>query len=99
MRSGAMRLFFALWPAREMADALTDWAAPIAGQSGGRLTRAETIHMTLAFLGNVPDSSLPRACAAARRMHVLASKSRSDLHRRRGSQPPCSAGTAVARRS
>ena len=48
-----MRLFFALWPPRATAEALHKWAASV--QSGGRLIRVETIHLTLAFLGEVEE--------------------------------------------
>ena len=63
-----MRLFFALWPPRAAAQALSDWSADIAG----RRVRAENIHLTLAFLG---DADPARAVAAARpvkgRKHAL----------------------------
>ena len=48
-----MRLFFALWPPREAAEALHTWALLAQRATGGRVTRAETIHLTLAFLGEV----------------------------------------------
>ena len=51
-----MRLFFALWPPRAAAEALHEWAARV--RSGGRVTRVETIHLTLAFLGEV-DAGRP----------------------------------------
>ena len=60
-----MRLFFALWPPRETARALADWAQAVQGASGGRATREETIHLTLAFLGEADPA---RAASAARRV-------------------------------
>ncbi len=57
-----MRLFLALWPPRETARALAEWARAVQKDAGGRATAEETIHLTLAFLGNAdPD----KASAAA----------------------------------
>lgn len=60
-----MRLFFALWPPAEAARALGEWANEVRGRTGGRATATETIHLTLAFLGEAEPS---RAVAAARRI-------------------------------
>jgi 2'-5' RNA ligase len=51
-------LFFALWPPRAAAAALHAWAKAAQRASGGRVTRLETIHLTLAFLGDVDESRL-----------------------------------------
>ncbi len=56
-----MRLFFALWPPAQTAVALHDWAMKLEG----RPTRAENIHLTLAFLGEADPA---KASAAARRV-------------------------------
>ena len=56
-----MRLFFALWPPAEAAAALHAWTKHLEG----RPTRAENIHLTLAFLG---ESEPAKALAAARRV-------------------------------
>lgn len=61
-----MRLFFALWPPAETARALGAWANEVCARTGGRATAAETIHLTLAFLGEAQPA---RAVAAARRVH------------------------------
>jgi RNA 2',3'-cyclic 3'-phosphodiesterase len=58
-----VRLFFALWPPRETAQALGEWAAQVSAQSGGKPTVVENIHLTLAFLG---EAEAPPAIAAAR---------------------------------
>jgi len=58
-----VRLFFALWPSSEAARALGDWAREVQRTAGGRATRDETIHLTLAFLG---DADPEKAIAAAR---------------------------------
>ncbi len=61
-----MRLFFALWPPAAAASALHDWATRAARQTGGRVTRAETIHLTLAFLGEVDKEKLRAVIRAGR---------------------------------
>jgi len=54
-----MRLFFALWPPTDAAEQLAEVARATATRFGGKPTRAETIHLTLAFLGDVPEAQLP----------------------------------------
>ena len=54
-----MRLFFALWPPREAAKALRAWALQARSATGGRATRAESIHLTLAFLGEIEERLVP----------------------------------------
>ncbi len=64
-----MRLFFALWPPEPVAAALAAQAHALARTLGGKPTRQETIHLTLAFLGEVDEAQLPvvlRAAAAVR---------------------------------
>jgi RNA 2',3'-cyclic 3'-phosphodiesterase len=58
-----MRLFFAAWPPAETARALHRWAQAVQRDAGGRLTREENIHLTLAFLGEA-DPARSRAAAA-----------------------------------
>lgn len=48
-----MRLFFALWPDDSVRQALFDWARACRRECGGRLVRAENLHATLAFVGDV----------------------------------------------
>lgn len=57
-RPATARVFFALWPPAEVADRLAAIAAEAAARLGGRATRRDTIHLTLAFLGDVPESRL-----------------------------------------
>ena len=64
-----MRLFFALWPPPEAARALGEWAREVQARSGGRATRDETIHLTLAFLG---DGDVSKASAAGRAVRARA---------------------------
>ena len=60
-----MRLFFALWPPADTAKALASWAREVQQHAGGRATAEETIHLTLAFLGEADPA---KAIAAARRV-------------------------------
>jgi 2'-5' RNA ligase len=59
-----MRLFFALWPPAETADALAAWAQAAQRLTHGKPTAAARIHLTLVFLG---DADPRRAVIAARR--------------------------------
>lgn len=54
------RVFVALWPPADQAAALASLADDSARRFGGRATRRETIHLTLAFIGEVPNERLPR---------------------------------------
>ena len=56
-----MRLFFALWPPPETAQALARWA----GALQGKPTAAEKIHLTLAFLGEAEAAAAEAAGRAA----------------------------------
>ena len=62
------RLFFALWPDAATRAALTEVQAGIAGA----LTRAEKLHLTLAFLGQQPASALPALCQVLERVPARA---------------------------
>lgn len=53
------RLFFALWPSPELAASLHALAGRCCAQGGGRVMRVETLHLTLAFLGDVAPALLP----------------------------------------
>lgn len=57
-KPAAARVFFALWPSPEVAERLGNIADNAALAFGGRATRRDTIHLTLAFLGNVPEERL-----------------------------------------
>jgi 2'-5' RNA ligase len=65
---GRLRLFFALWPPQEAAEALHAWAMQAHAKTGGRITRAQTIHLTLAFLGDVPGDRVATLIDCARRV-------------------------------
>ncbi|NYT61599.1 RNA 2',3'-cyclic phosphodiesterase [Alcaligenaceae bacterium] len=61
-----LRLFFALWPSAESASQISEWAHDAHALCGGRIMRPETMHLTLAFLGDTPvDGARQLAQAAA----------------------------------
>ncbi len=66
------RVFFALWPPAGLADSLGRVARDAAARFGGRATRPDSIHLTLAFLGNVPEMRLPALLATAAQVHGAA---------------------------
>lgn len=47
------RVFFALWPKAAESAQLAAWQAPLKRLCGGRAMRGETLHNTLAFIGDV----------------------------------------------
>lgn len=59
------RVFFALWPDRRAQQQLGEMAQRLQSACGGRKTRAETIHLTLVFLGAVAISRLDALRLAA----------------------------------
>lgn len=65
MAAAAQRLFFALWPPAEVAQTLHAAACQAHAACGGRLIRRETLHITLAFLGDVAAARLGAVEAAA----------------------------------
>jgi 2'-5' RNA ligase len=62
------RLFFAVWPDDPARDALVRLAADLAMRAGGRAVPAEKIHLTLAFLGEVPADRADDLVKAADRV-------------------------------
>ena len=62
-----LRLFFALWPDAATRDALNRTGKWLHQHWGGRRMRADTLHLTLAFLGATPVERLDAlfACADA----------------------------------
>lgn len=59
------RVFFALWPEPDVARALHDAARLAHTACGGRLMQRDTLHITLAFLGDVDAGQLDAACKVA----------------------------------
>lgn len=63
--TGVARLFFALWPDDACAQSLHEIATRLCTAYGGRAMRQSTLHLTLAFLGNVDKERIPDLLAAA----------------------------------
>ena len=63
---GAARLFLALEPSEEDRAALARWRdEAVAGRDDLRPVPAETLHLTLAFLGYRPEKEIPRIAEVA----------------------------------
>jgi 2'-5' RNA ligase len=60
-----LRLFFALWPDAAAGEGLLRLARDTQAVAGGRATAPQSLHVTLAFLGNVSAERLPALAAAA----------------------------------
>ena len=61
-----MRLFFAYWPSAEKAGEMVPWVRSAHALYGGRMMRTDTLHLTLAFLGQADQAKtqeLIEACA------------------------------------
>lgn len=63
----ARRLFFALWPDEAQRAALVHATAKTVRHCGGRPVPESKLHVTLAFLGSVPESRIGELSAIARR--------------------------------
>ena len=61
------RLFFALWPDQEQRAGLNRAAARIVRRCGGRPVPEENLHVTLAFLGSVPEPRVEELSTVGRR--------------------------------
>jgi 2'-5' RNA ligase len=60
-----LRLFFALWPDDATRDALNRAGKRLHQHWGGRRMRADTLHITLAFMGVTPAEQLDALVACA----------------------------------
>jgi 2'-5' RNA ligase len=71
-KSGTARVFFALWPDSELQQCLHGLAEERWRQCEGRVMRADSLHMTLIFLGETERLRLPRLMLAADSVHTEA---------------------------
>lgn len=58
------RIFFACWPDAATAARLHALSGAAHAACGGRRMRRDTLHLTLAFIGDVDDAGFDLACAA-----------------------------------
>lgn len=63
-------MFFALWPDSDTALALHRLAESAKDRFGGRAMRRDTLHLTLAFIGNVARERIAELIAAGDRVSV-----------------------------
>ncbi|MDH2916339.1 MAG: RNA 2',3'-cyclic phosphodiesterase [Gallionella sp.] len=63
--SEQVRVFFALWPKSPERLALSAWQAEIQSLCGGQVMRADTLHTTLVFLGEIDRTRLEALKLAA----------------------------------
>ncbi|MGE5319751.1 MAG: RNA 2',3'-cyclic phosphodiesterase [Hyphomicrobiaceae bacterium] len=69
-RPDTLRLFFALWPDDATRDALNRTGKWLHQHWGGRRMRADTLHITLAFLGSIAVEELDELVACADIVHT-----------------------------
>ena len=65
-----LRLFFALWPDAATREALNRTGKWLHQHWGGRRMRADTLHLTLAFLGSTPNNQLDLLVDCADSVHT-----------------------------
>lgn len=53
-------MYFALWPDTATVKQLHSTASEIRPACGGRVMRADTLHLTLAFIGDIPRAQIPQ---------------------------------------
>ncbi len=63
--SAVKRVFFALWPNQVVRAALAELSRQVHSYCGGRSADAASLHMTLAFLGAVPEKRIDALRAMA----------------------------------
>lgn len=65
-----MRLFFAYWPSAQKAEEIVPWVRAAHALYGGRMMRTETLHMTLAFLGETDAAKTQELVEACRQWRL-----------------------------
>jgi 2'-5' RNA ligase len=67
-------LFFALWPEQSLQVALADAIQDVVVASGGRAVPPGNFHVTLAFVGSVPESSVVKVEAVGAQVAAKAER-------------------------
>jgi 2'-5' RNA ligase len=70
------RVFFALWPTEEQRRALAESAQSVSQADGWRLVPALNLHVTLVFVGSVPEARMQDLSKIADDVSSTARKSR-----------------------
>ncbi|HRQ57623.1 MAG TPA: RNA 2',3'-cyclic phosphodiesterase [Azoarcus taiwanensis] len=83
-RPDRARLFFALWPRPALARRLHELARAAQAVSGGRVMRRDTLHQTLAFIGDIPRERISQLIAVGRTQRFTTFGFELDLLRRWG---------------
>ncbi|WP_144632279.1 2'-5' RNA ligase family protein [Bordetella genomosp. 13] len=65
-----LRIFFALWPEGRARDALAPWQQRAHAHCGGRPMRPDTLHLTLAFLGEATRAQAETLIAHTRQDRI-----------------------------
>lgn len=68
------RVFLALWPDDRVRERLAEAGKRLHKVLGGRLTRSETIHLTLAFIGDLGRERIPELIERLNRLDAAASR-------------------------
>lgn len=71
MNGDTRRLFFALWPDRRVRAEIVDRTAGSLQRAGGRAVHPDNLHLTLVFLGGVPEQHLGGLIDAAGRVQSV----------------------------
>ena len=66
-----LRVYFALWPDADIVASLQPWLCRAQACCGGRTMRDETLHMTLAFLGDIDAARVPALIAATNERAIV----------------------------
>ncbi|NOT66909.1 MAG: RNA 2',3'-cyclic phosphodiesterase [Methylophilaceae bacterium] len=70
--AAVVRVFFALWPQASVQQALHAQAMEYQAQCAARVMRADTLHMTLLFLGEIERAQLPQIMQNAGKLTMSA---------------------------